>query len=62
MVVIKVGAGFKFCSAINSTIHWMTSASNATCLRLSFPICKMDIIIKQSSQSYRKVKQTVIIK
>lgn len=60
MVVVKKGdAGFKSYSTTNSTIHWMTSASNAISLSLSFPICKMDIIIKQTSQGCGKVKEAV---
>lgn len=59
---MKVAASFKFYSAIDSTICWMTSASNATCLNLSFPLCKMDIIIKQSSWGCGKVMETVSTK
>lgn len=59
---MKVGAGFKFYSAINSTIHRMISPSNATCLSLSFPLCKMDIIIKQSSWDCGKVTEAVSTK
>lgn len=62
MTVMKVGAGLKFYSAIDSTIHWMTLASKATCLSLSVPLCKMDIIIKLSSRSCGKVTKAVSTK
>lgn len=59
MVVVKVDAGLKSCSTINSTIHWTTSARNATSLSLSFPFWNMDIIIKQPSGGCGKVKEAV---
>lgn len=59
---MKVGAGLKFYSTIDSTIHWMTLASKAASLSLSFPLCKMDIIIKQSSRSCGKVTKAVSTK